>query len=114
MLQVAGIRVLQGLVWEISIVLLFVPSEIDPKGEIEVEGGERGLCGFGRETAKGGGREQHERTPIVDSWTSDLCVSVGGMSSIGRCYTCAESKLSQLERQKRTWEITERMEKIVL
>lgn len=36
----------------------------------------------------------------MDSWTSDLCVSVGGMSSMGRCYTCAESQLSQLERQR--------------
>lgn len=47
--------------------------------------------------AKGGGREQHGRTPGVDSWTSGLCI--GGMSSTGRC-PCAESQLSQLERQK--------------
>lgn len=86
------------MVWELSIVLLFVPFEIHPKGEIEVEREEG--CGVGREMAKGGGREQRERTPNVDSWTSDLCVSVGGMSSMGRCYTCAESQLSQLERQK--------------
>lgn len=50
-----------------------------------------------REIAKGGGREQHERTPSVDSWTSDLCI--GGMSSMGR-WPCGESQLSQLERQK--------------